>query len=81
MSKPNLILETKYSTEEIRACIDMLEYLVQNTPELYMMPYEQKLALMKAAGQLSRPDKNESRARSKQVSRIKRQRGDIDSLA
>lgn len=63
----------KFSTEEINACIGVLRYLAQNSVELAHLSVEQKVALLKAAGEISRPDKYELRKRHRDRDRLKRQ--------
>ncbi len=51
-------LASKYSEAEIKACVSLLEDLVQNTAEFAGLSKELKIALIKVAGQLSRPDRD-----------------------
>ncbi len=46
------------SKEEIAKCVAVLEALNANASQLFDLPEEQRVALMRAAGQLSRPDKD-----------------------
>lgn len=68
------IEEAKYSEEEIQKCVEVLEYLVQNSAELAHISGEQYLRLRKVTGQISRPDRDESRLRGKNRSRLIRQK-------
>src|ERR1700691_1193651 len=72
----NKILDSKYSTEEIQRCIDLLDDLVQNSVELAHLTKEQRIAILKAAGEISRPDRDEIRKRKKDRIRLKKQRID-----
>ena len=45
------------STEEINKCIAVLEQLNAETSQIFDIPKEQRTALIKAAGQFSRPDR------------------------
>lgn len=67
-------ISTKYTEEEIQGCVEFLEYLVENSAELALISYQQKLALLKACGRLSRPDRNEIRIRHKTITRIQRKK-------
>ena len=67
------ITETKYSPEEIQQCIALLEDLVNNSALLTHLSNDQRVALMIAAGHLSRPDREEIRKRKKQRVQLKRQ--------
>ncbi|MFT6826956.1 MAG: hypothetical protein ACJAZV_000234, partial [Roseivirga sp.] len=47
------------SPEEIRKCIAILETLNNDTNKIFEIPKEERIALLKAAGIFSRPDKEE----------------------
>src|SRR5580698_1769228 len=70
----NKILDAKYSQEEIKQCIHLLEDLVQNSVELAHLSKEQRIAILKAAGEISRPDRDEIRKRKKDRIKLKKQR-------
>jgi len=70
----NKIVEAKYSIEEIQRCIGLLEDLVKNSVELAHLSKEQRIAILKAAGEISRPDRDEIRKRKKDRIRLKKQR-------
>ena len=72
----NKIIESKYSQEEIQRCIDLLGDLVKNSVELAHLSDEQRIAILKAAGEISRPDRDEIRKRKKDRIRLKKQRID-----
>jgi NAD(P)-dependent dehydrogenase (short-subunit alcohol dehydrogenase family) len=72
----NKILEAKYSQEEIQQCINLLDDLVKNSVELAHLSDEQRIAILKAAGEISRPDRDEIRKRKKDRVRLKKQRID-----
>lgn len=76
MNKTDRILEAKYSKEEIQACVALLEDLAGNSVELAHLSDEQRIALLTAAGQISRPDREEIRKRKRDRIRLKRQRID-----
>lgn len=59
--------------EEIAGAISLLEFLLENGEELTQLTTEQRVALMKAAGQLSRPDKKEIKKRNKAVKFTRKQ--------
>ena len=58
-------MKAKLSQEEIDTCISMLEQLVDNTNQVFELPEEKRIALMKAAGKLTRPHKDEFTKRRK----------------
>ncbi len=70
------ILDAKYSQEEIQQCINLLDDLVKNSVELAHLTKEQRIAILKAAGEISRPDRDEIRKRKKDRIRLKKQRID-----
>ena len=70
MNKQN---QTERSQEEIQACISVLEHLTNNTIDLARLPEDQRVALMSAAGRLSRPDKEERRRRTREKQKADRQ--------
>ena len=51
--------------DEINQCISLLEKLVDDTNQLFELPDGQRVALMKVAGQLSRPNRAEFNKRKK----------------
>jgi len=67
----NKIVDPKYSIEEIQRCIDLLDDLVMNSVELAHLSREQRIAILKAAGEISRPDRDEIRKRKKDRIRLK----------
>ena len=65
---------TEYSPEAIQHCISVLENLNRNGRLLACLPESQRVALLTAAGQLSRPDRRERKIRNKEKNRLMRQR-------
>jgi hypothetical protein len=47
----------KHSSEEIDSCISMLKILANDTDRLANLPEEQRIALLKVTGEISRPDR------------------------
>jgi NAD(P)-dependent dehydrogenase (short-subunit alcohol dehydrogenase family) len=64
---------TAYSPEEIQNCISFLENLASNSGQIINLSEAQRIALMTAAGQLSRPDRCELKKRNKEKNRARRQ--------
>ena len=58
-------MEIKPSSEEIDHCISMLKNLAEDTDRLANLPEEQRIALLKVTGQISRPDRGEIKRRNK----------------
>jgi NAD(P)-dependent dehydrogenase (short-subunit alcohol dehydrogenase family) len=61
---------------EINNCIEVLEHLLHNGDQLIHLSEEQRLKLMKAAGQITRPHKAEIYKRNKSV-KVARRQGEI----
>lgn len=66
--------EEKLSLEEIKSCISILESLTQDTNQLFELPEEQRVALMKAAGLLTRPSREEFLKRRKDAKKAARRK-------
>jgi NAD(P)-dependent dehydrogenase (short-subunit alcohol dehydrogenase family) len=70
------------NAEEIAKCIAILEYLNNNTDQIFEIPKEQRTALIKASGQLSRPDRDEFSRRKKDAKKAeKRKQANKDRTA
>ncbi|MEZ5002623.1 MAG: SDR family oxidoreductase [Chitinophagales bacterium] len=53
------------SQEDIEKCISILEKLVAETDQIFDIPKDRRVALLRAAGQLSRPERDELKRRRK----------------
>jgi len=60
--------------DDVQRCIDTLEKLLQNGGSLDELPREQRVALMAAAGRLSRPDRMEIRKRNRMIQLSRRKK-------
>lgn len=58
--------------EEIAGCISILESMIENPEQFTSLPEDQRIALMAAAGKVSRPDLNDIRRRNREVKRGRR---------
>ncbi len=68
----------KYTDEEIRRCVAILEDIVGgDSVILAQIPNDVRIALLKASGLLSRPDRDAIRLRKKERSRVIRAKIDI----
>ncbi len=65
--------KTRYTESEITSCIELLNHLSENNSDLVALPRELQIDLMKAAGQLSRPDRQERKKRNRAHQKAKRQ--------
>ena len=61
------------ASQDIQNCIAVLQYLSQNGDHLVQLSEEQRVQLMKAAGEISRPDRIERKKRNKGVKLAKKQ--------
>jgi len=57
----------QYTTEDINKCIDLLNQLTNNNEEFASLSKDQRIALLKAAGHLSRPDRYQLKQRQKVI--------------
>ena len=76
MTKIEKISDRKYTPEEIQACINVLTLLVKENEQLAHLTKEERVALMRMAGHISRPDREEVRKRASQRRHLKQQRRD-----
>ncbi|HCI45006.1 MAG TPA: oxidoreductase [Candidatus Omnitrophica bacterium] len=74
MNNSEKIAEAKYSEEQISICVAVMDDLVRNSVGLAHLSTELRIALITAAGKLSRPERDEIRKRKRDSRRIKRQR-------
>ncbi|MDA8422619.1 MAG: SDR family oxidoreductase [Nitrospiraceae bacterium] len=65
MNKEKENSETKHSSEEVEKCILLLEDLAKDAGRLANLPEQQRIALLKVAGGISRPDRAELKKRNK----------------
>jgi hypothetical protein len=65
--------EEVYALEAIKACIPLLEYLAQHSELLVHLSENQRISLLKAAGRLSRPDREEIKKRRKALTHTRRE--------
>jgi NAD(P)-dependent dehydrogenase (short-subunit alcohol dehydrogenase family) len=72
MSSEDQKNENGFTKERIAECISMLELLVDNNELLATLAEDEKIALMIAAGKLSRPDRKEIRKRNRTKNKMNR---------
>lgn len=68
----------RLTAQEIDSCISVLEHLLRNGDQLVELSQEQYLKMMKAAGQITRPDKAEIKKRNKSV-KVARSQAKMDN--
>ena len=69
----NSILD-KVSAEEIDSCISILQKLVGDTNQVFNLSEEKRIALMTAAGLLTRPDRDEFSRRKKDAKKAEKRK-------
>ena len=62
----------KHSSEEVEKCILLLEHLAKDAEQLANLPEQQRIALLKVAGGISRPDRGELKKRNKAAKKNQR---------
>ncbi|MBF0469196.1 MAG: SDR family NAD(P)-dependent oxidoreductase, partial [Desulfamplus sp.] len=67
------IPEESYTPEEIDKCIAMLENMAEQGELLAHIPEQKRIALLSAAGRVSRPDRKYLKQRRKELNKIQRQ--------
>ena len=73
---------TELSEKEIKDCITTIQTLLDNTDLIYEMPESDRVSLMKVAGLLSRPDREEFQQRKKNAKKAaKRKQQERDKHA
>jgi len=63
-----------HAPEQIQACIDLLNHLNQSGSHLDQLPEDLRIELIRAAGRLSRPAKDEIRVRNKDIDKARRKK-------
>jgi NAD(P)-dependent dehydrogenase (short-subunit alcohol dehydrogenase family) len=63
----------RYSPKEVEQCIELLTHMVNNGDDFVALPKEKQMELIKIAGRLSRPDRNQLKQRNKAIRKMKRQ--------
>ena len=69
MNENNLIT-TEFKNEDIETCLKVLESFATKSEQLTLLTHEQRLAMFKAAGSISRPDREEVKKRQKDVKTV-----------
>jgi len=65
---------SQYSPEQIQNCIALLKDLVQDSEQLAQLSEEERIDLLKASGELSRPHRDEHRKRKRAIKQLSRSR-------
>src|SRR5690606_6526572 len=62
---------TNFDRETIEKCIALLDNLADDSEAFIKLPESQRIALLKAAGRFSRPNRDEDRKRQKEARKTK----------
>ena len=81
MTTRKKIAVPRYTHDEIRQCIALLEELLANHEEFIQLPNDQRIALLAVAGKLSHADKHEYRLRRNLRNRLRMQNIDAHERA
>jgi NAD(P)-dependent dehydrogenase (short-subunit alcohol dehydrogenase family) len=76
-SDPNHILTTQFTAAEFETCLAVLNSLASKSEQLTLLSHEQRLALFKSAGTISRPDREEAKKRQKDVKKLRKQQAQL----
>tara|TARA_R110001583_G_scaffold41889_3_gene133099 strand:+ start:5407 stop:6957 length:1551 start_codon:yes stop_codon:yes gene_type:complete len=74
MTKEDGTVSSEITSEDIDKCISIMKQLVSNTNQIFEIPKEQRTALIKASGQLSRPNREEFSRRKKDAKKAERRK-------
>jgi len=69
----NTSIATEFTAEEIETCLKVLQSFSLKTEQLTILTHEQRIAMFKAAGTISRPDREETKKRHKDVKKLRKQ--------
>jgi NAD(P)-dependent dehydrogenase (short-subunit alcohol dehydrogenase family) len=64
---------TDFSQEDFQICLKVLSSLANKSEQLTLLSHEDRIHLFKAAGTVSRPDREETKKRHKDVKKLKRE--------
>jgi hypothetical protein len=73
MREENDLITTEFTAEEIETTLKVLQSFALKSEQLTLLTHEQRLAMFKAAGTISRPDREEVRKRQKDVKKLRKQ--------
>jgi len=69
--------QMQFSPTDITRCIAVMQHLAQNSELLYHIPEADRIALLKAAGTISRPSRDEKKKNNKEKAKLLHQRRSI----
>lgn len=66
-------IKTEFTSEQIETCLEVLKSFAEKSEQLTLLTHNQRIELFKAAGTVSRPDREETRKRQKDVKKFRKQ--------
>jgi NAD(P)-dependent dehydrogenase (short-subunit alcohol dehydrogenase family) len=73
MNEKDDLISTEFTPEEIETCLKVLQSFAVKSEQLTLLSHEQRLAMFKATGTISRPDREEAKKRQKDVKKLRKQ--------
>lgn len=73
MSEKTDLIKTDFTSEEIETALKVLLSFAEKSEQLTLLTHEQRVAMFKAAGTISRPDREEAKKRQKDVKKLRKQ--------
>ncbi len=73
MKETNELISTEFTDEEIETCLKVLQSFATKSEQLTLLSHEQRVAMFRAAGTISRPDREEAKKRQKDVKKLRKQ--------
>lgn len=67
-------IETDYNQDQINSSIELLKSFADQSEQLTLLSEEQRVAMLKACGQISRPNREEIAKRQKDVKKLRKQK-------
>jgi hypothetical protein len=74
MNENDDLIKTDFSQEEIEAALKVLKSFAEKSEQLTLLTHEQRVTMFKAAGAISRPDREEAKKRDKDVKKLRKQK-------
>jgi NAD(P)-dependent dehydrogenase (short-subunit alcohol dehydrogenase family) len=68
------LIKTDFSPEEIETALKVLKSFAERSEQLTLLTHEQRVTMFKAAGFISRPDREEAKKRDKDVKKLRKQK-------
>lgn len=73
MNENNDLISLECSPDELEICLKVMRSFAARSEQLTLLSHEQRVAMFKAAGTISRPDREETKKRQKDVKKLRKQ--------